>query len=518
MAGRYAVRRVGVLVLALAISGPAHGAVAQADPLLQDLEATIERGMRDWEIPGLAIAIVRDDSVVYARGFGVRELGRPEPVDEHTLFAIGSASKAFTAAAVAMLVDEGRLRWDDPATLHLPDFQLFDPWATRQLTVRDLLTHRVGLARGDQLWYASGLDRDEILRRTRYLEPSWGFRAEFGYQNLMYLAAGQLVRAVTGRSWDDFTTDRIFAPLGMATSSTSTVGLDDLLNVARPHAEIDGGLRPIPYRNIDNVGPAGSINSSVHEMASWVRLQLDGGSFNGQRLLEEATVAEMHTPLMLVRRSGRWADMTPASNFMAYGLGWFLNDHRGRMVVQHGGNIDGMHALVGMMPAERVGVVVLTNRSGNSLTYALMYHLFDTVVGETPEDWNARLLAARDAAIASAETARAQVEAARVPDTSPSRPLDRYAAAYDHPMYGTVTVSAGPRGLVLERGQALVADLEHWHYDTFRTVWRDAALGSSFVVFSLDARARPARLELPGMGTFERQPDPDRATASGSGG
>jgi CubicO group peptidase (beta-lactamase class C family) len=509
MTGQYAVRGVWATVLALTILAPAPAAVAQADPLLQGLEAAIERGMRDWEIPGLAIAVVQGDSVVYARGFGVRELGRSEPVDEHTLFAIGSASKAFTAAAVAMLVDEERLRWDDPATLHLPDFQLFDPWATRQMTVRDLLTHRVGLARGDQLWYASGLDRDEILRRTRFLEPSWGFRAEFGYQNLMYLAAGQLVPALTGRSWDDFVADRIFAPLGMATSSTSTLGLDAMPNVARPHAEIDGRLRPVPYRNIDNVGPAGSINSSVHEMARWIRLQLHGGSFEGRRLLEEATVAEMHSPFMLVRRTGRWVDMSPISNFMAYGLGWFLNDHHGRMVVQHGGNIDGMHALVGMLPAERVGVVVLTNRSGNSLTYALMYHLFDVALGEAPEDWNARLLASRDTARAQAESARAQSEAARVADTEPSLPLERYAGAYDHTMYGTVTVRANAGGLVLERGAELVADLDHWHYDTFRAVWRDPVVGSSFVVFSLDARARPARLELPGMGMFQRQRDVD---------
>jgi CubicO group peptidase (beta-lactamase class C family) len=486
---------------------------AQAGPL-RGLDAYVERGMREWEVPGLAIAIVKDDAVVYARGFGVRELGGQDRVDENTVFAIGSASKAFTAAAVGMLVEEGKVAWDDAATRHLAGFQLFDPYATRELTVRDLLAHRSGLARGDQLWYATEFDRAEILRRVRYLEPSWSFRSQFGYQNLMYLAAGELVPAVhPGTSWDDFVRDRIFAPLGMRRSSTSTLALQGQPNVASPHARVDGRVRPIPYRNIDNIGPAGSINSSATEMAQWVRLQLGEGTYAGRKLLESATVREMHTPHTVIRREGSWAMMSPASNFMTYGLGWFLQDYRGRMVVQHGGNIDGMHALVSMMPEERLGMVILTNLP-NSLTSALAHRVFDLYLGRdggaAPRDWSAILLARRDSLAREAQAQQRRFEESRVTGTTPSLALDRYAGTYQDDMFGDVVVALEEGRLVARRGPAFVGDLEHWHHDTFRIAWRDATRGHGFATFALDARARVVTLDMQGLATFARVSEPTR--------
>jgi CubicO group peptidase (beta-lactamase class C family) len=496
--------RSGVLAL-LALLVALAPAAAQTGPLA-GLDAYIEREMRAWDIPGLAIAIVHGDSVVHARGFGVRERGQSAPVDAATVFAIGSASKGFTAAALGILVDEGAVAWSDPSTRHLPAFQLFDPLATRQLTVRDLLTHRSGLARGDQLWYATDMDRDEILYRTRYLEPSWGFREQFGYQNLMYLAAGQIVPAVTGASWDEYVARRIFAPLGMDASSTSTHPLARMANVATPHAEVDGELRPIPWRNIDNIAPAGSINSTALDMAQWIRLQLAGGEYRGTRILSEAAIAAMHTPETVIRLEGRWVSMAPASHFMTYGMGWFINDHRGRKVVQHGGNIDGMHALVGMMPDEDVGVVVLTNRR-NSLTYALMYRVFDAFMGEPLTDWSALLLADRDSEAEAARAGQLEAERARVPGTRPSLPLDRYAGVYTHPMYGAIEIEERGGRLLIRRGSNFTGQLEHWHYDTFRAAWTDPVLGRAGVTFALDGRGVPARLELQGLGTFARVRD-----------
>lgn len=491
---------VMMVALTLILGAPATPAAAQAGPL-GGLDAYVQEGMREWEVPGLGLAIVRADSVIHLRGYGVRELGSSATVDEETLFAIGSASKAFTAAALAMLVEEGAVAWDDPATEYLPGFQLFDPYATRELTVRDLLTHRSGLSRGDELWYATGFDREEILERVRFLEPSWGFRARFGYQNLMYLAAGQIVPAVTGDSWDTFVDERIFTPLGMERTVTSALPLDALRNVASPHTEVDGEMRPIPYRNIDEIGPAGSINSSAREMAQWVRLQLGAGQYEGDRLLSEETVAEMHTPQMLVRREGRWVAMSPASHFMAYGLGWFLNDHRGRLVVQHGGNIGGMHALVGLMPEEDVGLVVLTNRTSNYLSYALMYRVFDAFVAGEPVDWSERLLAWSDSVRASSEAGIEDPEASRVAGTRPSRELQHYAGTYEHPMYGEAVVTLEEGRLRLDRGPGREATLDHWHYDTFRSD------GGSLVRFALDARARVAWLEVQGLGRFDRVPE-----------
>ena len=239
-------------------------AFAQNAPL-QGFDDYVNKALKDWEVPGVAIAVVKDDKVVFAKGYGVRELGKPEMVDEKTLFAIGSSSKAFTSAAIAMLVDEGKLKWDDHVTKYLPGFQLFDPYVTREMTVRDLLTHRIGLERGDQLWYATDYSRDEVLRRIRFLEPSSSMRSKFGYQNVMYLAAGQIVPSVTTKSWDDFIGERIFTPLGMKETNTSIRLLKGKTDVAAPHQTIDDKVQPVPYRLIDNIGPAGSINSNVFE-------------------------------------------------------------------------------------------------------------------------------------------------------------------------------------------------------------------------------------------------------------
>lgn len=279
--------RFAIWLLIIAAFG--RVAPARQDPL-EGLDQYITEAMRSWEVPGLAIAIVKDDRVLLAKGYGVRKLGDPAPVNEHTLFAIGSASKAFTAASIAMLVDEGKLKWDDPVTNYLPGFQLFDPYATRELTVRDLLCHRSGLERADLLWYGSAFGREEILRRIRYLKPSWSFRSRFGYQNIMFLAAGQIIPAITGKSWDDFVKERLFAPLGMSSSNTSVRDLARSDNSATPHAKIEGKVEPIAWRNIDNVAPAGSINSSAADMAQWIRLNLNWGKFNDKQLISSGAI------------------------------------------------------------------------------------------------------------------------------------------------------------------------------------------------------------------------------------
>jgi CubicO group peptidase (beta-lactamase class C family) len=502
-------KRVLWLVMLFVLPAALH---AQRAPL-NNLSAYIEKAVADWKIPGLAIAVVKNDSVVYAQGFGVREVGKPDRVDTQTLFAIGSSSKAFTAAAVGMLVDEKKLTLNDPATRHLPSLELFDPYATRELTVRDLLSHRSGLARGDQLWYATSYDRDEILRRVRFLEPSWSFRSQFGYQNIMYLAAGQLIPALTRKSWDDFIDERIFTPLGMTRSNTSVRALPNVGNVAQPHAEIEDKVRAIRYRNIDNIGPAGSINSNALEMAQWVRLQLNGGVFQGDTLLSTRVVREMHTPHTIIPTEGSFGNMAPTANFLTYGLGWILHDYRGRKVVQHGGNIDGMHALVGMLPEEKLGLVVLTNLSGNALTYALMYRVFDAYLGGAPTDWSARYRQRSDSTRAVAAKQREDLMKSRVAGTKPSLALAAYAGTYRNEMYGDAEVKLEQGELWITRGEAFVGRLEHWHYDTFRADWRDDAMGETFVTFSLDPRARVATLEIQGLPRFTRAASP-RSTPS----
>ena len=481
-------RRIWPSLLLVVVLMSGYPVRAQESPLAE-FDDYVNRALKDWEVPGVAIAIVKNDQIVFAKGYGVRKIGDPTPVNEKTLFAIGSASKAFTAASIAMLVDENKIKWDDPATKALPGFQLFDPYATREMTVRDLLSHRSGLERGDLLWYASPYDRDEILRRVRYLKPTWSFRSTFGYQNIMYLAAGQTITAVSGKNWDDFIRDRIFTPLQMTSSSTSIKGLGNSDNVASPHTKMDEKVQVIPWRNIDNIAPAGSINSNVLDMAQWVRLQLGEGAYKNERLISSGAVKEMHMSQTVIRFEPPWSLLWPEAHFLNYGLGWFLHDHRGRKVVQHGGNIDGMSALVAMIPEEKLGLVILTNMNGTSLTSALMFRIFDAYLGAPARDWSAELLKAIKGFQAQGRAAEKKVEESRVKGTNPSLALAKYAGAYKDDMYGDAKVTEENGKLVL-RTPAFAGDLEHWHYDTFRVTWRDRTLGKAFVNFTLNEEGK----------------------------
>ena len=490
-------------LLVLLLAGPS--ARAQQAPLA-GLDEYVNQSLKDWSVPGLAIAVIKDDRIVLAKGFGVRELGKPEPVDERTVFAIGSSSKAFTSAAIAMLVDDKKLKWDDPAAQFLPGFQLYDPYVTRELTVRDLLTHRVGLERGDQLWYATTFDRGDILRRIRYLKPSSSMRSKFGYQNIMFLAAGQVVRSVSGQEWDDFVRERIFVPLGMKDTSTSIQTLPRSHDVATPHSKFDGQIVPIPYRNIDNIAPAGSINSNVLDMAQWVRLHLGNGTYEGKPLVSPGSVKEMSTPQTVIRLEGQMARLYPEAHFLNYGLGWFLSDYRGRKLVEHGGSIDGMRALVAMIPEEKLGVVILTNLSGTILSIPLSYRIFDSYLGAPARDWSAEMLKTMNALEEQARAAAAKVESERVSGTKPSLALDKYAGDYQSDMYGDATVGLDNGTLMLRRGRNFTGTLEHWHYDVFRVTWSDRQLGKQFVSFRLDQKGQIAEMNIENLDDFPRKP------------
>jgi CubicO group peptidase (beta-lactamase class C family) len=479
----------------------------------------VRTALAAWKVPAVSVAIVRNDSIVYAKGYGVREVGKTTPVDERTLFAIGSSSKAFTAAAVAMLVDSGKVRLDAPAGAYLPGFQLFDNYATREITVRDLLSHRSGLARGELIWYGSDNDRDEILRRVQFLPPSWSFRSQFGYQNIMYLAAGQVVARVADQSWDDFIKQRLLQPLGMTSSSTSVTALRGVDNVASPHAEVNDTVRAIPYRNIDNIAPAGSINSNAIDMAQWVRLQLAGGKYDGKQLISKRMVDEMHNAQIVIRRDGGMGAMNPSAHLMAYGLGWFLSDYEGRYVVQHGGNIDGMTALVAMLPEEKYGVVILTNMNGTNLPTALMLRLFDAQLKRPAKDWSAQMRQRADSMRTVALAAQQRQGDPRVPNTKPSLPLSAYAGTYADSAYGSLKVTESNGALSLVYGSNWKGPLEHYHFDTFRMKLDTPVLPPVPVNFRIDAAGKvdEVRLDLAGQVTFKRVPDrPARGTSAGS--
>ncbi|HKP84914.1 MAG TPA: serine hydrolase [Blastocatellia bacterium] len=476
----------------------------------------VNHALKDWEVPGLAIAIIKNDAIVLSKGYGVRKLGEQTPVNERTLFAIGSCSKAFTAASLAMLSDEGKLKWDDPATKHLAGFQLYDPYVTREMTVRDLLSHRLGLERGDFMWYGSNYNRDEIIRRVRFLKPTWSMRSRFGYQNIMYLAAGQIIPSITGKSWDDFARERIFTPLGMTDTNTSTNALKTADNVATPHDKFDEKVQPIAWRNIDNIGPAGSINSNVTDMAQWVRLQLGGGKYKNEQLISSGAVKEMHMSQTVIRVEGVAEKLNPETHFMNYGLGWFLQDYRGRKIIQHGGNIDGMSALVAMMPEEKLGLVILTNMDGTALPTAIMYRVFDAFLQSPQRDWSGDLLKVVRAQEALNKEAEKKMEESRVKGTSPSLEIAKYAGNYTNEMYGDAKVMEEQGKLVFHYGP-LTADLNHWHYDTFQAVMRQHQLGKALVNFTLNAQGKvdEIRVVIPQAGDipFKRAPEKVEAAA-----
>ena len=508
-----------LLILGIAVLLSAAPAGAQKEPFA-GFDNYVRAALNTWKVPGVAIAIVRHDSVVYAKGYGVRETGKAAPVDERTMFAIGSSSKAFTAAAVAMLVDSGRVSLDAPATAYLPGFQMYDNYATREITVRDLLSHRSGLARGELIWYGSANDRDEILRRVRFLPPSWSFRSQFGYQNIMYLAAGQVVAKVTNQSWDDFIRTRIFQPLGMTSSNTSVTALSGVEDLATPHAIVNDTVRAIPYRKIDNIAPAGAINSNVVDMAQWVRLHLNDGKFAGKQLISKRLMDEMHSAQTVIKLDPTWNAMNPSAHLMAYGLGWFLSDYQGKYLVQHGGNIDGMTALVAMLPEEKFGMVILSNMNGSQLPTAIMLRALDMQLERPARDWSAQMKTRADSLMARARAAQTRT-AARVPGTKPSLALSEYVGTYADSAYGVVSVTESNGTLSFAYGPTWRGPLEHWHYDTFHLKLDTPVLPPAPVTFHLNAAGKVEDMvvDLAGAVTFKRVPDrPARAAATGPSG
>jgi CubicO group peptidase (beta-lactamase class C family) len=431
----------------------------------------------------------------------VKELGRTDPVDERTLFAIASNTKAFTSAAVAILVDERKVKWDDRVVTHLPYFQLYDPYVTADARVRDLMAHRSGLGTfsGDLLWYGTPYSREDVVRRARFLRPVGPFRAQYGYQNLMFIAAGEVVTAVSGQRWEDFLKGRIFDPLGMADTVTSIAALKQAANVATPHAKLNDEWRTFPWANWDTMAAAGGVISSVTDMAKWIRLQLGGGAVDGVRVFSSAAQEVMWTPHTPQPVSAQSLERFPTTHFRSYGLGWNLWDYRGRRVVDHGGAYDGMFSHVALVPEEQLGFVILTN-STTPIADALTYTLLDAYLGGTGQDWSRDFLERSKKADAEAAARAAQRRKDRAIGTKPSLALDAYAGRYGGDLYGDATVTAEGGALVLRLlpNPDMVADLTHWHYDTFLIKWRKPFpwWGDGWVQFLMDNRGKVTELKL----------------------
>lgn len=467
------------------------------------LDAYIAQARQDWKVPGLAVAIVQGDKVLLSKGYGVLQTGATQAVNEHTLFAIASNSKAFTSAALAILVDEGKLHWDDRVSQHLPWFRLRDPWASADIRVRDLLCHRSGLGTfsGDLLWWGTSYPAREVLERAALLEPAAPFRTKYEYSNLMFIAAGEVIRAVSGLSWEQFVEQRIFSPLNMSRSVTSTTDLSAKGNFATPHKTYTDRNQPIEWMNWDVMGAAGGVISSVHDMSKWMQCQLaQGEAAPGAKVLftkaRSREMWEAHTPIPVSEGSRR---RFPSTHFRAYALGWSLSDYLGHKLVGHGGGYDGMYSQVLLAPEKGLGVVVLTN-SMTGVGSAITYRVMDTFLGGAQRDWSGEML---PGALAGQQAFEARIQETIAPvatGTQASQAPAAYTGLYRCPMYGDTRVELENGRLVMRLlpYPELVADLVHLHYDTYEVRWRKdfAWFGGGTAQFIPDSRGRFVRLLL----------------------
>jgi CubicO group peptidase (beta-lactamase class C family) len=459
-----------------------------------DLDAYVASSMKTFDVPGMAVAIVKDGKIIVAKGYGARKLGDSTPVDEFTTFGIGSNTKAFTTAALAMLVDDGKLSWDDPVYQRLPGFVMYDPYVSHEMTIRDLLTHRsgMGLGEGDLLfWPHSTYTREEIIYKLRFMKPASSFRSHYAYDNLLYMTAGQIIPAVTGVSWDDYVRQRIFAALGMNHSNLTNANLKPADNVAFPHSRLENKLRVIPFEVLDNAGPAGAINSCAADMAKWVQLQLNRGKFTDRegRLFSEQRSKEMWSPQTILPIGDPPSALQGLkTNFADYALGWGLRDYHGRKLVGHTGGVGGFVSRVMLVPEENLGVVVLTNAEEAGAFDSILYHVLDHYFQLPPTDWIAAYKAVNDTVEKDAAETMKKAEAARAADSKPSLPLERYAAVYHDAWYGPITIRMDNGGLVMtfDHTPTMIGDLEPWQHDTFKAHWRDRTIEDAFVTFALN--------------------------------
>ena len=485
-------------ILAILVALPAHAQV-EHDPLA-GLEAFVDNIMQQFDIPGAAVAVVNDHQVVFAKGFGIRDLKGGGKVDADTLFAIGSNTKAFTATAIGLLVQDKKISWDDPVLEYLPDFQMYDPQVTREITIRDLLCHRSGLGtfQGDLSTIDSIYDRSQNIEHIRYIKPTYVFRTGFGYSNLMFLTAGEIIPRVTDTSWDEFINQQIFTPLEMNRSNTSFRSWETMANVATPHGLDHGEVVPIPHDDVENIAPAGAINSSANDMAQWLLLQTSDGTYDGREIVDPAVIAETRTPQNLQAVGARRKALNPWTHFSAYGLGWALSDYQGRLVVSHGGGLNGMISMVAMLPEENLGVVVLTNFDTHPLTSAVVYRVFDAYLGVDSRDWDQRYSEVIEEYREAQKLAKTTRDEARVLNTNPSLPVESYVGRYSSAVYGDAEITLEDGVLVVDpkAHPGINGRLEHWQFDTFLCTWSDRVWDQSLVYFDLDDAGKVSQFRV----------------------
>ena len=504
---RRAIAAILLPALASFATAPALKAQQSAAPP-PDFDAYVSKVLATFQVPGVAVAIVKDGKVVLAKGFGIKRLGDPAPVDAFTRFGIASNTKAFTATALAMLVERGKVEWDAPVTRYLPDFAMYDPFVTREITVRDLLVHRsgLGLGAGDLLWWpASTYTRKEIMQRLRFIKPATSFRSAYAYDNVLYLVAGEIIEKVSGKTWEEFVESEILAPVGMTHSTVRHADAGRADNVATTHAEVDGKVVIVPPMMSDNTNPAGGINSGASDIARWMITQLDSGRTpDGTRLFSPRSARELWTGVTPTPLGVPTGDFAPLrSSFSLYALGFGVRDYRGYKLLNHTGGLPGYVSEILMIPDQRLGVAVLTNQESSPAFRSITLAVLDHYLGALPHDWLGAYKKQADRAAASLTAATTQATA-RDTTVRPTLPLTQYAATYTDAWYGDVIVAAEGGRLTMRFSHTpeLVGTLEHQKGDAFIARWKDRSLrADAFVTFVIAKGAVTELKMMPTPGT-----------------
>jgi CubicO group peptidase (beta-lactamase class C family) len=490
---------------ALCFAGVAGKALGVA-PRKDDLDPLVAAALRAWDVPGAAVAVVRDDRIEYLAGHGVKKLDDKGAITPDTLFPMGSCTKGFTTTALAMLVDQGKLDWDDPVRKHVPFFHLSDPLADNVVTLRDLLCHRTGVGTHDLFWYRAPWPPEEAVRRVAFLPLSRPFRTAFQYQSTMFTAAGLAVGSASGTSWANFVEKRLFAPLGMKTAGCSTNGLKTEDRARGHRLNGRGNLEPVAeWLPLVKPDAATSIHASARELCAWLRLHLNEGVFESKRLVSARSLRETHTPQMVIPLVGPERGLHPDSVQMSYGLAWVIEDYHGWKIVAHAGVLEGFRVQLTLVPKARLGLVVLANRHATRMNLALSYSLLDRFLDVKKRDWNRYLLEQMKKDQAAAEKEEQERLAERHKGTKPSLPLTGYVGAYEHPAYGTARLSL-ERGELVFRWGNFSGAMEHFHFDTF--VLHGETIGGTMLTFALNSAGEVIELSATGpFGViFKRKP------------
>jgi len=480
-----------VLVIAVLLrAASAHG---QA-PTPRAIDDLVQNALKTWDVPGAAVAIVRDGKVIYLKGFGVRSQADAGAVTPDTVFALSSCTKAFTATALAMLADDKKLDWDDPVRRHLPYFRLADPLADENVTLRDLLCHRTGVGTHEFLWYRAPWDLEEQIRRVGRVKPARSFRTGLIYQNILVGAAGLAVEKASGDSWASFVEKRITRPLGMTGVSFATAAALQTADHASPHRRNrEGKIEAVPWYDFARPHPAMSLNASARDLGQWLKFQLGDGSWKGQRLVSADNLAETHMPQLIIRREGIVKRENPFTTQISYALGWVVLDYRGHKLVTHAGNIDGMRAHITLAPAAGIGVAILCNLQDTRMNLALSNHLMDHLLGLPFHDWDGLYGQVLKEHYEAALAVVRERDKKRMRGTKPSMPLEAYTGTYEDPAYGSATVSV-ESGRLVWRWSSFQCPLEHWHFDTFAVT--NDTLGDPQVVFTVGSNGAVASLRV----------------------